>query len=340
MSLVLTAQRLVAPGKGILAADESTGTIKSRFDAIGVESTEANRRDYREMLFRTKGANEFVSGVILYDETLRQKAADGIPMVKLLQDQGIIPGIKVDGGLQKLEGSPEESITTGLDGLPERLAEYYKLGARFTKWRAVINIGSGLPTDECIEQNAEALALFAMYSQRAGLVPIVEPEVLANGEHSIEACEDASARTLAAVFRRLAYHGVDLTGMLLKPSMITSGLKATDRAPAHVVAVRTINCFLANIPVAMPGIVFLSGGQPDDEATENLNAINLSGQAHHAPWQISFSFGRGLQGAPQKVWSGKPENVEAAQAAFYHRAMVSSAAREGRYAREMEAAVV
>jgi fructose-bisphosphate aldolase class I len=334
--LAETARALVAPGRGILAADESSGTIKRRFDAIGVESTEDNRRDYRELLFRTAGAAEFISGVILYDETIRQKAADGTPLVRVLQDQGIMPGIKVDTGAKPLTFSPAEMMTEGLDGLRERFAEYRTLGARFSKWRAVITIGDSIPTDYCIEVNAHALARYAALSQEAGIVPIVEPEVLMDGDHSIERCYEATRASLREVFSQLARQHVSLEGMLLKPNMVLSGNKAANRAPAEEVARRTVACFKETVPAAVPGIVFLSGGQSDDEATVNLDAINRHAAQVGAPWELSYSFGRGLQAAPQKAWSGKRENVAAAQRAFYHRARVTAAARQGRYSSEME----
>jgi fructose-bisphosphate aldolase class I len=330
------ARRLVASGKGILAADESSGTIKRRFDAIGVESTEANRRDYREMLFRTSGAKEYISGVILYDETIRQNAADGTPLVKVLQDQGIVPGIKVDAGTKPLAGSPEELVTEGLDGLRERFAEYRNIGARFSKWRGVITIGATIPTGYCIEVNAHALARFAALSQEAGIVPIVEPEVLMDGNHSIERCFEVTRATLFEVFSQLAHQRVACQGMLLKPNMVLSGSTFPERAGAEDVARFTLACFKEAVPAAVPGIVFLSGGQSDEEATLNLNAINRLAAVEGAPWQLSFSYGRGLQAAPQKAWSGKPENLSAGQKAFYHRAKVTAAAREGRYTPEME----
>jgi fructose-bisphosphate aldolase class I len=328
---------MVAPGKGILAADESSGTIKNRFDAIGVESTEANRRDYREMLFRTAGANEFISGVILYDETIRQKAADGSQLVDVLKNQGMIPGIKVDAGTIALPGSPNELVTQGLDGLRERFAEYKTLGARFSKWRAVIKIADGIPSDYCIQANAQALARYAALSQEAGIVPMVEPEVLLDGDHTIEACYDASVATLRALFNELERHRVLLEGTILKTNMSLSGNKAANRAPAAEVARLTVDSFFQSVPAAIPGIVFLSGGMPDDEATVNLDAVAREAQKRgNCPWEISFSYGRGLQGAPQKAWSGKAENVKAAQAAYYHRAKVTSAARKGVYSPEME----
>ena len=334
--LQTTARALVAPGKGILAADESSGTIKRRFEAIGVESTEENRRDYRELLFRTPGAAEFISGVILYDETIHQKAVDGTPLVKVLGDQGIIPGIKVDTGAKPLASSASEMVTEGLDGLRERFVEYRSLGARFSKWRAVITIGDGIPTDYCISVNAHALARYAALSQEAGIVPIVEPEVLMDGDHSIDRCDEVTRATLREVFWQLDAQRVAFEEMLLKPNMVLSGNKAANRAPAEEVARRTIACFKATVPAAVPGIVFLSGGQSDDEATVNLDAINRHAAQVGAPWQLSYSYGRGLQAAPQKAWSGKRENVQAAQRAYYHRAKVTSAARQGKYSPEME----
>jgi fructose-bisphosphate aldolase class I len=332
-----TARQLVAPGKGILAADESSGTIKRRFDAIGVESTEQNRRDYRELLFRTPGANEFISGVILYDETIRQEGADGTRLVKVLLDQGIMPGIKVDAGTKPLPFSEGELMTEGLDGLRERLAEYREMGAKFSKWRAVITIGPDIPTKYCIEVNAHALARYAALSQEAGIVPIVEPEVLMDGDHTIDRCLQVTRDTLRETFSQLVRQHVRYEGMLLKPNMVLSGNKAPNRAGSEDVARYTVTCFKETVPAAVPGIVFLSGGQPDDEATINLHAINkYAAEIGHIPWQLSFSYGRGLQAAPQKAWSGKSENVAAAQEAYYHRAKVTSAAREGRYSLEME----
>ncbi len=330
------ARELVAPAKGILAADESSGTIKKRFDSIGVQSTEDSRRDYRELLFRTKGAADYISGVILYDETIRQKAVDGTPLVKVLQDQGVRPGIKVDLGAKPLAGSPSELVTEGLDGLRERLAEYAKLGAMFAKWRAVITIGDGIPTRYCIEVNAHALARYAALCQEAGLVPIVEPEVLMDGDHSIERCESVTEATLREVYRQLAAQRVVLEGTLLKPNMVLSGKDAKVRAPATEVARRTVTVFQRTVPAAVPGIVFLSGGQSDEEATVNLDAINRYAATTSAPWQLSYSYGRGLQAAPQKAWSGKKENVAAAQRAYLHRARVTSAARMGKYTPAME----
>jgi len=329
--LIDTAQALVVKSKGILAADESGGTIKRRFDSINVESTEDNRRDYREMLFRTEGVSDYISGVILFDETIKQNGADGTPIVKVLLDRGIIPGIKVDKGTQSLPGSPSELVTEGLDGLRARLEEYASLGAGFTKWRGVITIGEGIPTPYCIEANAHALARFAALSQEAGLVPIVEPEVLMDGDHSIDQCFEANEATLKEVFAHLSRQGVMLEGALLKPSMVLSGNKATNRANSEEVAAKTIECFKRSVPATLPGIVFLSGGQSDEEATANLNAINERANGFGAPWALSFSYGRGLQAAPLKAWSGQSSNVEQAKEAFYNRAKLTSAARDGVY---------
>ncbi len=336
MDLERVARALVGPGKGILAADESTGTIKRRFESIGVDNTEDNRRAYRELLFRAPGAAAYISGVILYDETIRQKAADGTPLVKVLTDNGIIPGIKVDQGAKPLAFRAGETVTEGLDGLRERFAAYRELGAQFSKWRAVITIGAGIPTRGCIEANAHALARYAALSQEAGIVPIVEPEVLMDGDHSIDTCYDVTLVTLHAVFRELAGARVQLEGMLLKPNMVLSGSAAKDRAAAPEVARRTVDCFMRSVPAAVPGIVFLSGGQADDEATVNLDAINRYAEQAGAPWQLSYSYGRGLQAAPQKAWRGKAENVTAAQQAFLHRAKLASAARSGAYSPAME----
>ena len=334
--LIATAGALVSPGKGILAADESSGTIKRRFDSINVESTEENRRNYREMLFRTSGVEAYISGVILYDETIRQPGADGNPMVKVLTDRGIIPGIKVDTGAKPLTGAPGETVTEGLDGIRERLAEYRELGARFTKWRAVITIGQDIPSRNCIQTNAHALARYAALSQEAGLVPIVEPEVLMDGDHTIDRCFEVTESTLREVFYELGQQGVSLEGMLLKPNMVLSGKSSEGRAGPEELARKTIACLKRTVPAAVPGVVFLSGGQSDDEATINLNAINQRAAAKGAPWQLSFSYGRGLQAAPQKAWAGQAGNIPRAQQAFHHRAYLASAARQGIYKPEME----
>jgi len=329
-----TANALVAPGKGILAADESSGTIKQRFDSISVKSSEETRRDYRELLFRSEGVGEYISGVILYDETIRQDAADGTPMVRVLQDQGVILGIKADTGGRPLAGAPGEQVTEGLDGLRDRLAEYYKLGARFAKWRGIFAIGDGTPSRYCLEVNSHALARYAALSQEAGLVPIVEPEVLMDGDHGIERCFEATEAALREVYYQLGHQRVVLEDTLLKPNMILSGKDAANRAGPEEVAENTVACFKRAVPAAVPGIVFLSGGQSDDEATTNLNAINQYAASAGAPWQLSFSYGRGLQAAPLKAWGGAYKNR--AQRAFHHRAYVTSAARQGAYSPEME----
>ena len=334
--LANTAQALVAPGKGILAADESSGTIEKRFDSINVESTEENRRDYRELLFRTPDAGDYISGVILYDETIRQNGADGSPLVTVLTDQGIIPGIKVDKGGKDLPGSPSEKVTEGLDGLRERLSKYRDLGARFTKWRAIITIGQGIPTPYCIETNAHALARFAALSQEAGLVPIVEPEVLMDGDHDIDRCYEVTEVTLREVFYQLGRQGVVLEGTLLKPNMVLSGKSAADRAGPDEVGRQTVACFKRVVPAAVSGVVFLSGGQSDEEATANLDAINRRAVDVGAPWQLSFSYGRGLQAAPLKAWLGLAANAESAQRAFHQRARLTGAARQGAYTPDME----
>jgi fructose-bisphosphate aldolase class I len=330
------AHALMAPGKGILAADESTGTIKKRFDSIGIESTEDNRRAYRDMLFTTEGSAEHVSGVILYDETIRQQALDGTPFPKLLEAEGIIPGIKVDNGAKDLANAPGEKITEGLDGLRERLAEYYELGARFTKWRAVITIGSGIPSEYCLWTNAHALARYGALSQEAGLVPIIEPEVLMDGDHSIETSFEVTSRTLHAVFTELRDQKVWFEQMLLKPNMVLSGYEATNRAGIQEVAEQTIRCFRRHVPAAVPGIVFLSGGQTDEDATAHLNAMNAMGPH---PWELSFSYGRALQAPALKAWGGDPANVAAGQAAYLHRAKMNGLARSGSYSPDMETAV-
>jgi len=334
--LIETAKVLVTPGKGILAADESSNTIKRRFDAIDVESTEETRRDYRELLFRTGGIAEHISGVILFTETLRQNASDGKSFVTMLQDQGIVPGVKVDQGGKPLAGAPGEQVTEGLDGLRGRLIEYASLGARFTKWRAIIAIGDGLPSGYCIDVNAHALARFAALSQESGLVPIVEPEVLMDGDHSIDSCFEATEATLREVYDQLGHQRVVLEGTLLKPNMVLSGKDAQGRAGPREVAERTIACFKRSVPAAVPGIVFLSGGQSDVEATENLDAIVQRGAADGAPWELSFSYGRGLQAAPLRAWRGSLANREQAQRVFKHRAYVTGAARRGVYQPEPE----
>ena len=328
-----TARALVAPGKGILAADESDGTIKKRFDSIGIDSTEDNRRAYRDMLFTTEGAADHISGVILYDETIRQSALDGTPFPKLLESQDVIPGIKVDKGAKELAHARGETITEGLDGLRERLAEYVSLGARFTKWRAVITIGAGIPSEYCLWTNAHALARYAALSQEAGLVPIVEPEVLMDGDHTIETSFDVTSRTLHAVFTELRDQRVHFEQMLLKPNMVLSGYDASDRAGVQEVAEQTIRCFRRHVPAAVPGIVFLSGGQTDEDATAHLNAMNAMGPH---PWELSFSYGRALQAPSLKAWAGESANVESGQAAYLHRAKMNGLARSGSYSPDLE----
>jgi fructose-bisphosphate aldolase class I len=328
-----TAKALVADGKGILAADESDSTIKKRFDSIGVESTEEARRTYRDLLFTTEGAEEFISGVILFDETIRQSSDDGTPFPKLLSSKGIIPGIKVDKGAKPLALAEKETITEGLDGLRDRLNEYRELGARFAKWRATYSIGPGTPSEYCVWANAHALARYAALCQEAGLVPIVEPEVLMDGDHTIEAASKATGRVLQAVYTELHDQRLDLWGTLLKPNMVLSGYEASSRAGVDEVAEATLECFYRHVPSAVPGIVFLSGGQSDEDATAHLNAMNARGPH---PWQLSFSYGRALQAPALKAWGGKDENVEAAQRAYYHRAKMNGAARSGLYAPEME----
>jgi len=327
------ASAMVSPGKGVLAADESSPTIEKRFKSINVPSTEENRRDYRTALFTTPGLGEFISGVILFDETIRQKAADGTPLVELLRQQGIIPGIKVDKGARALAQFPGEKITEGLDGLRDRLAEYAQLGARFTKWRAVITIGENTPSRFCLEANAQMLARFAALSQEAGLVPIVEPEVLMDGEHTIERHFEVTEAAQRAVFHALSEHRVRLEAMLLKPNMVLSGKECPQQARVSQVAEMTVRCLRRAVPAAVPGIVFLSGGQSDVQATEHLNALNQLGKA---PWELSFSFGRALQAPALKAWAGKPENAAAAQGALHHRARCNGAARLGKYSNGME----
>jgi fructose-bisphosphate aldolase class I len=329
------AKALVADGKGILAADESTGTIKKRFDSINVESVEETRRAYREMLFTTPGAEDAISGVILYDETLRQSAADGTPFAKLLAGKGIIPGIKVDGGAKSLAGSPGEMVTEGLDGLRERCAEYYQLGARFAKWRAVITIkGDEHPSQACISVNAHALARYAALCQEAGLVPIVEPEVLMDGGHDIERCAEVTEATLNEVYTQLRIQNVRLEATLLKPNMVISGTLCASQAGVQDVAARTLEVLKRCVPAAVPGIVFLSGGQSDLVATEHLDAMNKLDGA--LPWKLSFSYGRALQAAPLKAWAGKAENLSAGQAAFLRRAQCNGAAAAGTWSAAME----
>ncbi|MEZ4216702.1 MAG: class I fructose-bisphosphate aldolase [Myxococcota bacterium] len=335
--LEAVARAMVAPGKGILAADESSPTIKKRFDGIGVESTEDNRRAYREMLFTTKGAEEFISGVILFDETLRQSASDGTPFAKLLESKGILPGIKVDAGAKDLAGAPGEKVTEGLDGLRGRVAEYVGLGAKFAKWRAVIDIDveRDLPSEYCLDVNAHALARYAAICVEGGLVPIVEPEVLMDGAHSIEVCRDVTERALAKVFYELHRQRVPLEQIILKPNMVLAGKKCPTQASVEQVAEQTVACFRRVVPSAVAGCVFLSGGQSDELASAHLSAMNRLGP--HA-WELSFSYGRALQAPALKAWGGKQENVAAGQRAYYHRAKCNSAARTGAYTDAMEKA--
>jgi fructose-bisphosphate aldolase class I len=333
--LETTAKALVAEGKGILAADESSGTIKKRFDSIDVESTEDNRRAYRELLFTTEGVEDYISGVILYDETIRQQASDGTPFPELLASKGVIPGIKVDLGAKPLALTDGETITEGLDGLRGRLEEYRALGARFAKWRATYSIGDHLPSEYCVWTNAHALARYAALCQEAGIVPIVEPEVLQDGTHTIDESAKVTGRVLQGVYTELRDQRVDFAGTLLKPNMVMSGYEATDRAGVDEVAERTLDVFYRHVPAAVPGIVFLSGGQSDEDATAHLNAMNARGPH---PWQLSFSYGRALQAPALKAWSGS--NVEAGQQAYLRRAKLNSAARSGAYAPEMETASV
>ena len=332
------ALRMVAPGKGILAADESNRTIKKRFDSIGLESTHSSRRDWREMLFRTEPAmSEHISGVILFDETIRQNAADGTPLVKLIENAGSIPGIKVDTGAKALAGAPGETITEGLDGLRERLNEYHEIGARFAKWRAVINIGEGaddsVPSQYCIDVNMHALARYAALCQEANIVPIVEPEVIMDGDHDIERCYEVTEFGLKRLYEELFAQGVIVEGTVLKPNMIIAGTKAAERAGREEVAEMTVQCLLNAVPAAVPGIAFLSGGQSDEDATAHLSIMN---EGFDLPWPMTFSYGRALQAAPLKAWNGS--NVAAGQAAFNHRARMNGLASLGRWDDSLEQA--
>jgi fructose-bisphosphate aldolase class I len=326
---------LVAPGKGLLAADESSGTIKKRFDAINVVSTEESRRDYREMLFRSSEAmSRYISGVILYDETIWQKAKDGTPLIKIIEQAGAIPGIKVDEGTQALPNCPGELITAGLDKLAERLKKYYEAGARFAKWRAVINIDEDkLPSMTAIHANAHALGRYAALCQDAQIVPIVEPEVLMDGDHDIDRCYEMSQRVLNKTFQELRIQRVALEGMILKPNMVVPGKKNPRQASVEEVAEKTVRLLKNCVPAAVPGIAFLSGGQSDEDATAHLNAMNRIG---NLPWKLTFSYGRALQAAPQKAWSGKAENVAAGQRAFTHRAQMNSLASRGEWKADLE----
>jgi fructose-bisphosphate aldolase, class I len=328
------AEHMVAPGRGILAADESSGTIKKRFDAIGVENTENNRRDYREMMFRTTEAmSKHISGVILYDETIRQNAKDGTPLVKLITAAGALPGIKVDAGAKPLPFCPGETVTQGLDGLRERLIEYRELGAKFAKWRAVIDVGAAIPSYTCIKANAHALARYAALCQEQEIVPIVEPEILMDGDHDIDRCYSASEWALKATFEELYYNRVALEGIVLKPNMAIPGKKSSRKASVEEVAEKTVRLLKACVPGAVPGIAFLSGGQSDEDATAHLDAMNKLGPL---PWKLTFSYGRALQAAPQKAWGGKSENAAAAQRAFAHRARMNSLAALGQWKQDLE----
>ena len=330
------ARALVAPGKGILAADESTGSIQKRLESVGVESTEENRRAYRDMLFTTKGAGEFISGVIMFDETLRQSTKDGTTFVKALEQQGIIPGIKVDTGAKPLAKSPEETVTEGLDGLRARLIEYRELGAKFAKWRAVIDIaGDAIPSRYALDVNAHALARYASLCQDEGIVPIVEPEVLMDGDHDIDRCFAVTSDTLTTVFAALYTQRVELEGMLLKPNMVVPGKKSKKQVDHKTIAEMTVAALRRCVPGAVPGVVFLSGGMSDEDATARLNEMNKIGPH---PWELSFSYGRALQAPTLKAWKGEPANVEEGQRLFYHRAKMNSLARTGKYSEDMESA--
>jgi fructose-bisphosphate aldolase class I len=333
--LAQIAQAMVASGKGILAADESTGTIERRFNSIKVENIEENRRAYRDMLFTTKGLGDYISGVILYDETIRQKASDGTPFVELLAKNGILPGIKVDTGAKPLPFCPEETVTEGLDGLPKRCAEYVKMGAKFAKWRAVITIGKDIPSATCVEENAHALARYAAICQEAGLVPIVEPEVLMDGNHTIDRCEHVTEWTLNAVYDALYLNKVQLEGSVLKPSMVISGKDCAQQAGVEEVAERTVKILKRTVPAAVAGVVFLSGGQSDEVASAHLNAMNRM-FAGRLPWPLSFSYGRALQAPSLKAWKGSASNVAAGQAALLHRSRMNSLACLGRYSENEE----
>jgi fructose-bisphosphate aldolase class I len=328
------ARAMTAEGKGILAADESTGTIQKRFDKIGVTNTEDNRRDYRELLFRSTDAmKNHISGVILFDETIRQKAKDGTPLVKLIEAAGSIPGIKVDAGAKPLAASNGETVTEGLDGLRQRLVEYHKLGARFAKWRATYDPTNGRPSYNCINANAHALARYAALCQETGIVPIVEPEVLMDGDNDIDTCAKVTEWVLKETFQQLYYANVALEGMVLKPNMVISGMKCPKQASVDEVAQRTVEILKRCVPSAVPGIAFLSGGQSDEQATAHLNAMNAE---YELPWALTFSYGRALQAAPQKAWSGKAENVTLAQKAFTHRAKMNGLAAVGKWTAELE----
>ena len=332
-NLATVASAIVASGKGILAADESTPTMGKRLALIDQENTEANRRDFRQALFDTESMEHFISGVILFEETLEQKTEDGVRLSKILESKGVYPGIKVDKGAHPMDESPSEKITKGLDGLYERCVDFYKLGARFAKWRAVITIGDGIPTDECINSNATALAKYAKACQDANLVPIVEPEVLMDGDHTIETCYEVSEKTLRTTFNELEKEGVHLPGILLKPNMVISGKECSVQADMNEVAKMTVKCLLASVPESVPGIGFLSGGQSETEATEHLNAMNVMGDY---PWKLSFSYGRALQQSALHAWKGNNANLETTYAVFYHRAEMNSKACHGEYSPSLE----
>jgi fructose-bisphosphate aldolase class I len=327
------AQAMVAPNKGILAADESTPTIAKRFKGIDTESTEVNRQTYRNMLFTAPGVSEYISGIILFDETIRQTTNEGIPFPEYLTSLGIVPGIKVDKGAKELAACPGEKITEGLDGLRERLNEYHALGARFAKWRAVITIGNGIPSDTCISANAHALARYAALAQESGLVPIVEPEVLMDGDHNLDTCYQVTAKVLDVVFSELKNQKVGLNGIILKPNMVISGTDANNRADVAMVASATVDCLISHVPSEVPGIAFLSGGQTSEEATAHLSAMNEFGPH---PWQLSFSYGRALQASPLRVWGGNKNNLESAQAELLKRSRLNGLARTGNYNPQME----
>ena len=332
-SLAKVASDIVASGRGILAADESTPTMGKRLALINQENTEENRRDFRQALFETDGMEQFISGVILFEETLEQKTEDGRRLAEILESNGVYPGIKVDKGAHPMADSPSEKLTKGLDGLYERCLDYYKLGARFAKWRAVVTIGDGIPTDDCIRANASALAKYAKACQDAELVPIVEPEVLMDGDHTIETCYDVSEKTFKTVFQELENEGVHLPGILLKPNMVVSGKDCAVQGDMMTVAEMTVKCLKASVPAEVPGIVFLSGGQSETEATEHLNAMNMMGEH---PWALSFSYGRALQQSALHAWNGNNANLESTYTVFYHRAEMNSKACHGEYSPSLE----
>ncbi|MDQ3978167.1 MAG: fructose-bisphosphate aldolase class I [Actinomycetota bacterium] len=333
--LAQIAQQMVAPGKGILAADESTGTITKRFEKVGIESTEQSRRDYRELLVTSPNSSDYISGIILYDETIRQKSTDGKGFVEMLNDLGILPGIKVDTGAKPLALAPGEKVTEGLDGLRERIEEYVEMGAKFAKWRAVITIDDGMPSTLCINANAHALARYAALCQEGGLVPIVEPEVLIDGDHTIDRCYEVTDATLRAVFNALHEHRINYEGMILKPNMVISGKDCPEQAGVDEVAEKTLRVLRRNVPASVPGVCFLSGGQSPEQATAHLNAMNVIG---NVPWQVSFSYARALQQVAMETWNGDNANKEAAQQAFSHRAKLVSLARQADYKPDMEEA--